>query len=167
VTTVVRELDPTRDSPHDVVVALLGLTAQYRELLGDGSPEQVERLLARSGPGSWSALDYVAHVAELLHSTSKRLLLLFEQPGREVSPPHLEAVSATARGANPRLVLAALGTAAEGLAHVVDEADPGAWRLSARRCGATVTAGELVGEALGEARRHLEDATEALALATA
>ena len=84
--TVVGELDPTRDSPQEVVAALLGLTVHYRALLGDGSPEQVERLLARSRPGEWSAVDYVAHVAELLHSTSKRLLLLFELPGREVSP---------------------------------------------------------------------------------
>jgi hypothetical protein len=169
VTTALHEPNPASDGAHEVVVSLLVLSEQYQALFDRGSQtaELEEWLQARERPGAWSVVDYMEHVAELLHSTSKRLLRVFDEPGRELSPPHLEAVSASARDASPRVALASLRAAAELLAHVVDEADRAAWLVSAKRGGTCVTAGELVAEALGETRRHLDDAANALSTAMA
>lgn len=147
-------------SPNAAVATLLELPARYRCVLAAD-----DEALRRVTPAGWSAIEYAAHTAEVLHFTSKRLILVFEQIDKELSPPHLEAVSASARTANPASILASLSSASDDLARVVDAAPPGAWEFTARRNGTYVTARELLGDALHEAEHHLMDARLAAGLA--
>ncbi len=149
------------DARPDAAVALLRrIPEQYRRLFGGrGAPGEIDELL-RSRPTStgWSAIEYGAHVAELLHATSKRLVLVFDEGDRELSPPHLEAATASARIASRHAVLAALVAAAGDLERVIGSADPAGWDRTARRGGCRVTARQLLGEAEHEALHHLHDA---------
>lgn len=158
--------DLTTTRPDDAVGMLLEFPGRYRELLmGDGRIEHNSELQARSQPSDWSAIEYTAHVAEVLHATSKRLILVFDRDEREL-PPHVEAVSAAARTAGPQIVLASLGAAVADLARIVNAARPDAWKLSAKHGDRTVTASELLCKALHEAHHHLGDAATALRAAT-
>ena len=158
------------DARPDVAVALLRrIPEQYRELFGSqGAPGEIDELLrARSTTTSWSAIEYGAHVAELLHATSKRLVLVFDEGDRELSPPHLEAASVSARIASRHSVLAALAAAVGDLERVIGTADPAGWDRTARRGECRVTARQLLGEAEHEGLHHLHDARVALRLARA
>ncbi len=150
--------------PSAAVALLQRIPAQYRQVFAD--PDAPDELLhARRPAAGWSAIEHGAHVAELLHSTSKRLVLVFDEGDRELSPPHLEAVTASARTASRHAVLASISAATEDLAHVISRADPNAWERAARRSGRRITARQLLGEAEHEALHHLHDARTALRLA--
>ena len=79
-------------SAAQAVTLLLDLPTAYRAALnvsdGDVRNQRDEH--------GWSAIEYAAHAAEVLHSTRKRLVLVFERDDRPVTPPHLEAVRASA-----------------------------------------------------------------------
>ncbi len=153
---------------QDSVATILALPGRFRALFtACGRPERIDDLVhARCPATGWSAIEYAAHVAEVLHETSLRLMLVFDRVGRVLPPPHVEAASALARTASPVAVLASLGAAAANLARVVGRAEPGAWELSARRGDTLVTARALLGEALHEAHHHLYDAETALRAAS-
>jgi DinB superfamily len=153
--------------PGAAVALLRRIPERYRRLyLQAGASGEIDDLLHdRSTTAGWSAIEYGAHVAELLHSTSKRLVLVFDEGDREVSPPHLEAVTASARTASRHAVLASLSAAAEDLARVISRAGPDDWDRTAQRAGCRVTARQLLGEAEHEALHHLSDARLALELA--
>jgi hypothetical protein len=154
----------------DTIAAILGLPGAFRAIFtgsGRGSDpgrhESIDDAVrARPTPDGWSAIEYAAHVAEVLHETAMRLVLIFEGAGRVLPPPHTETANASARSASRVAVLASLGAGATELARVVSSAPEGAWDLSAKRCDTRVSARDLLGEALHEAHHHLFDAREAL-----
>ena len=147
----------------DTVATILALPAAFRTLFSgsgftvSGRVQSIDdRVRARSTPDGWSAIEYAAHVAEVLHETAMRLALIFEGAGRVLPPPHTETANASARSASRVAVLASVG------AGVVSSAPRGAWDLSAQRCDTRVTARELLSETLHEAHHHLFDARAAL-----
>jgi hypothetical protein len=145
------------------VTLLLDLPRDYRAALNADDAA----VRARPNDLEWSAIEYAAHAAEVLHSTSKRLILVFEQADRDVSPPHLEAVRASARTESVESVLASLGSACRLLARVVDYTPDPLWDQTARRNGRSVTARDLLTDALHEAHHHARDARLACRAAVA
>lgn len=144
-------------STTEAVAALLEIPDTYRaalKLAGEAGH-------TRTDTDGWTAIEYAAHAAEVLHCTHKRLVLVFEHDDREVSPPHLEAVRASARTAPPELVLASVSAACRDLALLVSAAPEAVWSHTARRDGEIVTARELLTDALHEAHHHAHDARAA------
>lgn len=154
----------------DTVATILALPGAFRAIFtgsgrvaGSGRPEPIDdQVRTRCTPDGWSAIEYAAHVAEVLHETAMRLGLIFEGAGRVLPPPHTETANASARSASRVAVLASLGAGASHLAQVVSSAPSGAWDLSAKRCDTWISARDLLGETLHEAHHHLFDARAAL-----
>jgi hypothetical protein len=136
------------------VTLLLDLPSAYRAAL-NVSDREVRNQRDEHG---WSAIEYAAHAAEVLHSTRKRLILVFERDDRPVTPPHLEAVRASASSAPPELVLASVSAACRDLARLVGTVPDYAWDRTAWRDGEVVTARDLLDDALHEAYHHAHDA---------
>lgn len=141
----------------EAVTLLLDLPTEYRAALNVPDDD----LRSRRDDDGWSAIEYAAHAAEVLHSTRKRLVLVFERDDRVVTPPHLEAVRASASTAPPELVLASVTAACRDLARLVGAVPDAVWEHSARRDGEMVTARDLLTDALHEARHHALDARAA------
>ncbi len=140
----------------EAVSLLFDLPTEYRAALNVAD----EDLRQRDEDG-WSAIEYAAHAGEVLHSARKRLVLVFEQDDRVVTPPHLEAVRASASAAPPELVLASVSAACRDLARLVGAVPDQAWEHTARRDGEVVTARDLLTDALHEAHHHTLDARAA------
>jgi hypothetical protein len=150
-------------STSQAVTLLLDLPTMYRAALNvpDGDMRN-----QRDADG-WSAIEYAAHAAEVLHSTRKRLVLVFERDERPVTPPHLEAVRASARTAPPEVVLASVSAACRDLARLVGAVPDFAWDRTAQRDGEVVTARDLLTDALHEAYHHAHDASAVSGAGTA
>jgi hypothetical protein len=142
---------------------LLDLPREFRDALN--VPD--EALRERRDDIGWTAIEYCAHVAEVLHSTRKRLVLAFERDDRNVSPPHLEAVRASARTARTENVLASLAAACRDVARLAGNTPGHAWEHTARSDHDIVTAQEILTDALHEAHHHVRDAKRASGLASA
>jgi hypothetical protein len=140
----------------EAVTLLLDLPTAYRAALNVVDDD----LRARDADG-WSGIEYAAHAAEVLHSARKRLVLVFERDDRVVTPPHLEAVRASASTAPPELVLASVSAACRDLARLVGAVPDRVWEHTARRDGEVVTARDLLTDALHEAHHHAIDARAA------
>jgi len=142
-------------TPTQAVTYLVDLPTAYRAALNVPDDD----LRARRDADGWSAIEYAAHAAEVLHSTRKRLVLVFERDDRVVSPPHLEAVRASARTAVPEHVLASVSAACRDLARLAGTVPDAAWDRTARRGDEIVTARDLLTDALHEAYHHARDAS--------
>jgi hypothetical protein len=141
---------------------LIDLPRQFRDALQ--GPDLAVR--NRSDDDGWTAIEYTGHAAEVLHSTRKRLVLVFEHHDRNVSPPHLEAVRASARTAETEVVLGSLDAACHDLARLVGAAPAEAWEHTARADGRSVTGREILTDALHEAHHHARDASRLTGTAT-
>jgi hypothetical protein len=150
-------------SACEALTVLLDLPAAYHAAF-DAPADDV---CTRADAEGWTAIEYTAHVAEVLHATRKRLVLLFEDDDRDVSPACLEGVRASARGAQPEVVLASLSAACCDLARLVGTVPDEVWERKACRDGAIVTARDLLADALHEAHHHARDAHAASGCSTA
>jgi hypothetical protein len=139
------------------LASLLDLPRTFRNALNAPDAD----LRTRCDDAGWTALEYCAHVAEVLHSTHKRLVLVFDRDDRNVSFPHLEAVRAAARTAETEVVLGSLGAACRDIARLVGTAPDAAWTHTARAGNAVVTAREILTDSLHEAHHHAQDAKQA------
>jgi hypothetical protein len=150
-------------SASDALIELLDLPTAYRTAFNAPGGD-VRRRIDSSG---WTAIEHATHTAKILHSTRKRLVLVFEGADRDVAPPPLETVRASARGAPPELVLASVSAACHDLAQLVGGAPDHLWDHTARHDGEVITARALLADALHEAHHHAFDAHAASGLATA
>ena len=124
-------------------------------------PARVMSALQEAALLDGSALERGAQVAELLHATSKRLLLVFEQTRTDLTPPHTDTPPLPSTGmVSLPIVRAALCASAADLARTVSQARPQEWTFTARQEGRTVTAETLLREALANAHNHLHDLWE-------
>jgi len=135
--------------PLESVPLILGLPAEFMRVL--------EALDAGGSTDEPSRVECVAHVAEVLHVTAKRLRLVFEQERTELTPTHTESVIAGVHTASLPIIRAALVAAAADLAEVVEEGAPDAWALTACEGDRLVSAETLLREALDDAHDHLQD----------
>jgi len=135
--------------PVESVSAILGMPAEFMRAL--------EELDAVGPIAGSSRLECVAHVAEVLHVTAKRLRLVFEQARTELTPTHNDSVTAGVHAASLPIIRAALVAAATDLATAIGEGAPDAWTLTAFDGNRVVSAETLLREALDDAHDHLRD----------
>jgi hypothetical protein len=147
----------------EALSTLLDLPTAYHAVFA-GPADDVR---TRADADGWTAIEYAAHVAEVLHGTRKRLVLVFERDDRDVSPACLEAVRTAALAAQPEVVLASLSAACSDLARLVGSVADELWERTTSRDGTTVTARDLLADALHEAHHHARDAHAASGCSTA
>ena len=135
--------------PREAVPAILGMPAEFMRAL--------EELDAVGSTAERSQLECVAHVAEVLHVTAKRLRLVFEQARTELAPTHNDSVIVGVHAASLPIIRAALVAAATDLAEAVSEGAPDAWALTASEGDRVVSAETLLREALDDAHDHLRE----------
>ena len=155
--------DPDRVDPADAVDALQSFAASWRRALAlhldDADPEAM--LTGRPSPLGWSALEHAGHVRDVLHALDIRVQRVLREdepvlPETHVTPPS---------GANEQgmaVVLAALTLSADQLAETASRISELDWYRKGRRAGQTVSAIDLVREAVHEGSHHLRLATETL-----
>ena len=150
-------------APSDAIAGLQSFPSRWRSTLAlhldDPDPEAA--LVGRPAPMAWSALEHAGHVRDVLHAFDIRLQRILREdepvlPETHVTPPS---------GANEQgmaVVLAALTVSADQLATTVALVPSSAWTRTARRAGRTISAIDLVREAVHEGTCHLHMATETL-----
>src|SRR3954452_18585592 len=150
-------------TPADAVVGLQSFPGRWRSALAihldDPDPEAV--LTGRPAPMAWTALEHAGHVRDVLHALDIRL----QRTVREDEPVLPETHVTPPAGANEQgmaVVLAALTVSADQFAETIARIPSSHWSRTARRSGATVSALDLVQEAVHEGSCHLHMATETL-----
>lgn len=143
-------------TPRDAVITLRSFPTRWRNALAvhldDPDPEGA--LTGRTAPGGWSALDHAGHVRDVLHALDIRLQRVLREddpvlPATHVTPP------AGANEQGPAVVLAALSVSTDQLSQTIEQVPSAAWGRRARRAGTTVSALDLVREAVHEGSHHL------------
>ena len=155
--------DPERVQPSDAVIALRSFPSRWHRVLAvhldDADPQEVPA--CRLTPSTWSALDHAGHVRDVLHALDIRLQRVLREdepvlPETHVTPPS---------GANEQgiaVVMAALTVGIDQFSQTIELVAPAAWGRRARRAGRTVTALDLIREAVHEGSHHLQAATATL-----
>ncbi len=154
---------PAKLTPTDAVVALRSFPARWRGALAVhlDDPDPAATLSGRPSASGWSALEHAGHVRDVLHSLDIRLERLFREdepvlPDTPVTPPS----GANEQGA--AVILAALTVSTDQFSQTVEFAPAAAWGRRGRRSGQTITALDLVREAIHEGSHHLWVATRTL-----
>lgn len=150
-------------TPQDAIVALRSFPARWRTALAvhldDRNPEGM--LSARPSPTAWSALEHAGHVRDVLHALDIRVQRTLREdepvlPATHVTPPS---------GANEQgmaVVLAALTVSTDQFSQTIELVPPVQWSRQALRSGETITALDLVREAVHIGSHHLRLATTTL-----
>lgn len=156
--------EPDDLSPEGAVDFLQELPTQWRSALAvqldDADPGRA--LSDGSTATAWSALEHAGHVRDVVHALDIRLQRVLREdeptiPETHVTPP---------AGANEQglaVILAALTMTADQMSGTVDRTPATAWARTAQRRQQSVTALDLVREAVHEGRHHLHLAAEGLA----
>lgn len=150
-------------TPQDAIVALRSFPARWRTALAvhldDADPEAV--LAERPAPGAWTALEHAGHVRDVLHALDIRVQRTLREdepclPATHVTPPS---------GANLQglaVVLAALTVSTDQFSQAIELVPAAHWSRRARRSGETITALDLIREAVHVGSHHLRMATATL-----
>lgn len=122
-------------------------------------------LRARPSEGTWSPLEYEAHVRDVFRLFDRRVRSILRAPGGELEVVDHEAV--VLRGEYNRLPLGPLADeivrSADRLAETLERVRPPEWSLTGFRCGEPRTIGEIGQRAVHEGRHHLMDVRRILA----
>lgn len=128
-------LDYSTISPPDAKVAIRSFGRRYRSALAAVVEDEADEALVRQRPdaATWSALEYVGHVADSFEFIGSSIRRMFDQDG-----PTLETVDFEGRveserynAAEPRALLDRLDTAATRLGDEVDRVSPDGWHRTA------------------------------------
>ncbi len=122
-------------------------------------------LRIRPSEGTWSPLEYEAHVRDVFRLFDRRVRSILRAPGGELEVVDHDA--AVVRGAYNRLAPGPLADeisqSADRLAETLERVRPREWSLSGFRCGEPRTIGEIAKRAVHEGRHHLMDVRRTLA----
>jgi hypothetical protein len=146
------------------VVMVLEIPSQYRELLAHfGSlPEIDNRLRYRYDAQSWTALERIAHVADVLHASAQCEVAILDGDRDRFVPVPVGVQSAETNAAPSRVVLASLFAAAGDLGRAVSRAQPDDWCSRTRLGWPNVSMCEVLENALHESHHHLGDVEDLL-----
>ncbi|MBA3655646.1 MAG: DinB family protein [Actinobacteria bacterium] len=153
--------------PPDAVVALRSFPRRYRELLperdDDAKPDGVIR--RRPAPGVWSALEYTAHVADVLDDLADaiRRMTTEDQPTLGGFDPDARAGEARYNEQDREAVLGRLTDASEKAAAVVDAVPNDAWSRTATFPWGVRDALTMARNAVHEGSHHRRDVESVLA----
>lgn len=144
----------TELSPGDAVVATRSFPRRWRSLFADVA-EQPEggAMLRRRTDTSPSPLALAGRAVDVLGATAERVTLVMrdDRPILGNDPP-------PSSPDEPEEVLAAMETAADELARVIEAVDASAWGRPANLHGEQVTALEVLGAGIDEAAAALRQA---------
>jgi DinB superfamily len=73
-------------SPQDAVQALRSFPRRYREVIGPFVDDD-EVLRRRPNPSTWSALEYTAHVADILEAMTPQLIEVVQKDNPHITDP--------------------------------------------------------------------------------
>ena len=73
-------------SPHDAIQALRSFPRRYREVIGPFVDDD-EVLRRRPSPSTWSALEYTAHVADILEAMTPQLVEIVQKDDPRITDP--------------------------------------------------------------------------------
>ncbi len=162
------ELDTSRLSPADAAVTMRSLPRRFRAALGSiGDEEEAAEVAARVGPDGHSALDHLAQVVGALSLIERALdqVLVSDAPTLHPATVDRQARSwepPAERGLEP--TLDQLADTAERMADRIERAGADGWsRTGAVAGGRSVTALDLVREAVATAIGHLREAERTMA----
>lgn len=153
-------------SPADARLALRSFPRRYRQALAGAVDDDAERgrIRRRPGPGTWSALEYTAHVADLVDATAGAVRRMFLETGPTIdffdTEARVEADRYNEQG--PAEVLERLGAACERLAAQLDVLDHAAWDRTATFPWGERDVWTTVRNAVHEASHHLRDVQRVL-----
>lgn len=122
-------------SPGDARLAIRSFPRRYRQALAAVLDDDAERGLIRRrpAPATWSALEYTAHVADIMGATADAVRRMFLED-RPVIEFFVGEARAKAEGYNeqdPTAVLDRLAAGCERLAGELDRIDHDAWDRAA------------------------------------
>ena len=145
------------------VAMVLAIPSQYRELLaGFGSLDAIDaRLRHRRVAPSWSALERIAHVADVLHTSAKREVAILDGDRDRFAPVRIDAPRAGTHATASRVVLGSLFAAAADLGRAVSRAQPDDWGQTGKGSRGDRLR-EVCSYALHESRHHLGDVADLL-----
>ncbi len=159
-------LDYDTVSPGDALVAVRSFPRRYRALLTVLDPEEDGEsvLRRRPAPGTWSAVEYTAHVADVLDELAAAIRRIVV-----VDHPTIHTADADQRAAEQRYgdweaaeALFALEHACARLAEVLEGVDPGDWTRTGTLDWGERDALTLARTAVHEGAHHLRDVQRGL-----
>jgi len=128
-------LDYSTISPPDAKVAIRSFGRRYRSALAAVVEDEAEEALVRKRPDAttWSALEYVGHVADAFEFIGSSIRQMFDQDSPTLQALDFEGRVESERyiAAEPRALLDRLDAAATRLAGEVDRVSPDAWHRTA------------------------------------
>ena len=155
-------------SPADAVVALRSFPRRYRLLFTGLEDESVEDPAAvvrrRPDPGTWSALEYAAHVRDMFELADDRLrrTLVEDRPSFSSVDVDRLAVERRYNNEDPSRTLDGLATRATALAETVSGVAATDWRRTMLVDGVERTALWTARNAVHEGSHHLRDVDRVL-----
>lgn len=154
-------------SPRDAVVAVRSFPRRYRALLtgigtDDGDPNAVIR--RRPGPTTWSALEYTAHVADVLdaYGAAVRRIVVEDGPMLTWADPAARVADAGFNAMDRAEVLGWLDLVCAPLAEFLAGVRPDDWTRFGRLDGVEISALLLARQAVHEGSHHLRDVQRVL-----
>src|SRR3954469_16083891 len=143
--------------PADAIAGLQSFPARWRSALAihldDPDPGAV--LTGRPAPMAWSALEHAGHVRDVLHALDIRLQRIVREDEPVLPEPHVTPpVGANEQGM--AVVLAALTVSADQFAETIARVPSSDWKRTAHRSHVTVSALDLIREAVHEGTCHLQ-----------
>jgi len=120
-------------SPQDAVQALRSFPRRFREVIGPFVDDD-EVLRRRPDPDTWSALEYAAHVADILEAMTPQLVEVVQQDNPQIDDPLDQDERAVNRAYNdmePRDVLDWLQRSATTAADTAAGFTPDDWSRTA------------------------------------
>lgn len=159
-------LDYDTVSPRDAAAAVRSFPRRYRELLEDFDDDEDGDELIRQRPDAttWSALEYTAHVADLLEAFGPVLRRMTQEdhPTLDFFDSDERAAEQGYNEADPQAILARLEAAGKTLADVIDGIDPSAWTRTATFSWGDRDALTIARNAVHEGSHHLGDVEKVL-----
>lgn len=153
--------------PRDAVVAVRSFPRRYRALLtgprtDDDDPEAVIR--RRPDPTTWSALEYTAHVADVLDEigVAIRRIIIENDPALESSDPDRRVVEKGYNALDRTEVLGWLELVCAGLGEQLDDVRPDDWTRTGRFDWGQRDALSMTRNAVHEGAHHLRDVQRVL-----
>lgn len=154
-------------APTDAPVAIRSYPRRYRAELALPDDADPSVLFWRPDPGTWSAVEYTAHVADVFDAFVPRLrrVLVADRPELDFWDPDERAAAERYGDRSPAVVLDALATAAEALATLLDDVPADGWGRTGRWPWGERDVLTMARNTVHEGSHHLRDVRRVLAVA--
>lgn len=153
-------LDYDTISPNDTIVSVRSYFRRYREALGDLEDEaRVQMLRRKPDAQTWSALEYTAHVRDVLGWMSDvfRRILRENNPSIDFDDPDQAAIDQHYNEQDPDAVLDGLLANADRAANSLAQAHPDDWTRPATFAWGERDLLTMARNAVHEGYHHLRD----------